>query len=352
MEPLTQPLKISYYGYLTPMSGYGRANINHVKHLKRLGVDVSVHPKFEPKPGTMEWGLLNDEEKEIFGKPFEQRRIGIIESNPFDFDTLRGDIRVANTMCEADHLAPVWAEKLNSMHYIIVPNKFCEEVFRASGVTQPIKVIPHGVETERFPYYKRPKRDTFTFGIVGDLEQTDRKGAFDLIRAFSSEFDEPDVRLILKSSNNGFGYYSRFTDPRISVITEIYTTEKLNEFYRSLDCFVFPTKAEGVGYPPREAMSTGCPTIVTKWGGTRDIADESISFPLRNLTLKKRPVFIEQDGNWACPDIREIMYQMRYIYENRHEAMGRGIVGSNFIKGYSWKVVSQKLKDFLCTISI
>ena len=52
-------LKINYYGYFTPLGGYGIANINWVKHLKRLGVDVSPHAKFKPLPDSYEWSIMD-----------------------------------------------------------------------------------------------------------------------------------------------------------------------------------------------------------------------------------------------------------------------------------------------------
>ena len=350
MSLKTQPDKptISYAGYFTPFSGYGIANINWVKHLNRLGVVALAQPKFEPKPGSAEWAILDEEERAMFGKPLENQRIGIIESNPFDFDNLRTEVKIANTMCESDHLAPVWADKLNSMDYIIVPNEFCKRVFIASGVAKSITVIPHGVDTQLFSYHERSERETFTFGILGYLDQTDRKGAKDLIRAFSSEFEEEDVRLVLKSSDPLFAYYNRFTDKRISVVTKNSSFQEVNEFYRSLDCFVFPSKAEGVGYPPREAMATGLPTIVTGWSGLEDIALPEICYPLIPTKFEKRPVFIEQDGNWALPDISELMAQMRHVYEHKKEAKEMGKKASRYIKNnFAWEKCAQQLKDFL-----
>lgn len=346
---MKKKLHISYYGYFTPMGGYGIANINWVKHLKREGVVVSVHPKFIPQPDSFEWEILSEEEKSMFNYSFTLYKIGVIETNPFDFDTIKTQVRIANTMCESDHVDESWAEKLNSMDHIIVPNDWNRKVFIDSGVIKPITVIPHGVSTESFPYFNRPKRNTFTFGIVGYLDVRDRKGALDVIRAFASEFDNNEpVRLILKSSDPTFGYYSQFKDNRIKVITDKMSFGDINNLYREMDCFVFPSKAEGVGYPPREAMSTGLPTILTNWSGLTDIAFESIAYPLNPKVFKKRPNFIEQNGMWAIPDISELMYKMRYVYEHQKEAKEKGRLASQYIrKHFSWNVCAKKLKVFL-----
>lgn len=349
---MVKNLKINYYGYFTPFGGYGIANINWVKHLRRLGVDVSVHPKFKPEEGSKEWEILDDEERDMFKQPFVKRRIGIVEATPFDFDTNVSDIRIANTMCESDKVSDSWAEKLNGMDHILVPNQFCKNVFLDAGVTKPIKVLPHGVDTKRYSYFHRPYRPEFTFGTLGYLDVTDRKGAFDVIQAFVSEFDKDEpVRLILKSSDPLFGYYKNFSDPRIKVVTEQLSFPEVNAFYRTLDCFVFPSKAEGVGYPPREAMATGLPVIMTNWSGLEDIAQSGVCYPLEPKSLEPRPNFIEQNGNWAKIDIRELMFEMRYVYQNRMEAFIRGKHAADEMElKHSWEDAAEKMVDFLQTL--
>lgn len=345
-------LHINYYGYFTPFGGYGIANINWVKYLRRQGVDVSVHAKFAPQEGSLEWNILSDEEREMFNAPFEKRKVGIIESNPFDFDVNISEYKIANTMCESDHVAPIWAEKLNTMQQVIVPNEFNKETFTNSGVKAPITVIPHGVDTSRFQYICRPEREIFTFGILGYFDMTDRKGVFDVIQAFTSEFNKNEsVQLLLKTSNPSFGYYNRFTDPRIKTITKPMSFDEVFDFYKSIDCFVFPSKAEGVGYPPREAMATGLPVILTKWSGLDEIAKPEIAYPLKPKSFEKRPNFIEQDGVWAKIDIQELMYQMRHVYEHRQEAVKKGIKAASHIKAiYDWSRCTSRLISFLKTI--
>lgn len=342
-------LTINYYGYFTPLGGYGIANINWVKYLTRRGIDVSASAKFVPDQNSYEWSILTEEEKEIFRKPFEKRKIGIIETNPFDLDSNISEIKIANTMCESDHVSAAWAEKLSRMDHVVVPNEFNKRVFRESGVTAPITVIPHGTECEKYAYFDRPEREFFTFGIVGYLDVTDRKGAFDLLRAFASEFDASEpVRLILKSSDGTFGYYSRFKQPNILTLARPMSFEELYVLYKSMDCFVFPSKAEGIGQPPREAMATGLPVILTNWSGLEDIALPEISYPLQPVSFEKRPHFIEQDGNWALIDIQELMYQMRYVYEHQKEAKEKGKKAAQWIREHqSWEKAAERMEEFL-----
>lgn len=342
-------LEISYYGYGTPLGGYGIANWRWLTHLKRLGVEVYFDGTWIPKKGTFEWSILNDEEKEIAETPFKLCRIGIIETTPFDFNRIKTKLKIANTMSESSEVSGSWLKNLNSMDMIVVPNQWNKESFERSGVNVPIRIIPHGTWTEMFPYYERKKQDIFTFGIVGYLNE--RKGVFDVIKAFSSEFSpEEPVRLYLKSSNKDFGYYSNFSDPRITCDIKHLTPQELRDLYYSFDCFVFPSKAEGIGQPPREAMSTGLPVILTRYSGLEEIADLTYAFPLEPTKLIRgaNPQNVEQIGNWAEIDIQELMYQMRYVYEHQDLARLKGKIASRKINQYhSWPVCAQKMIDLL-----
>lgn len=344
-------MKINYFGYFTPFGGYGIANLNWISYLARAGIDVYPHKKYSYQPGTPEFEALIQEQIELLDKPYEKQTIGIIETTPFDFGIIDTDIKIANTMCESSKIGGSWVKACNAMDYVVVPNEFQKRVFQDSGVRVPLEVVRHGTWTEMFPYYERPERDVFTFGTVGWLN--DRKGVFDLIRAFVSEFSpEEPVRLYLKSSNKDFGYYSYFSDPRIKTDIRHLKPQELNEIYKSFDCFVFPSKAEGVGQPPREAMSTGLPTIVTNYSGLEEIADEKYSYPLQPAGFETgtNPVK-EQTGDWAKIDIQELMYQMRYVYEHQKEAKEKGRLASKEInENHSWEKCAADMIKLLTKI--
>jgi len=344
-------LDISYYGYFTPFGGYGISNINWVKHLVRGGVGVSVHGKFLPSKGTAEYKALDEEEMEVlYQEAFVKHELGIIETTPFNFDLIDTPIKIASTMCETDELGKPWVGACNSMDYVVVPNEFNREVFEESGVKkEKLKVIRPGTDTEKFPFYKRPVRDIYTFGMVGYMN--DRKSAKEVIQAFCSEFEpwEP-VRLYIKSSNKEFGYYSNFKDPRIVVDIRLLNFEELNKVYRSFDAFVFPSKAEGVGMPPREAMATGLPTIVMNYSGLEEIADPTYTYPIqpKDLVRGLNPRNVEQVGRWATVDIQELMYWMRYIFNHPEDAAARGQLASEWIEQeHSWESAVTTMKQFL-----
>lgn len=340
-------LKISTYSFHTPIGGYGILNNNIYKHLVRHGVEVFCSHEFAPPESSNEWLILDEEERNLFRKPFEKQKIGISGTTPFEFIHNQSEVKVAMTMAESDRLGEKWVTACNGMTHVIVPSQFFLDVFRNSGINVPISIIPGGVDTERFPYFEREEKDVFTFGSCGYLNE--RKGIFELIRAFSSEFahDEP-VKLKLHTSNGFFRYYKDFKDPRITLSWKHKTFDELKDFYNSLDCFVFPSKAEGIGYPPREAMSTGLPTILTNYSGLSDVADPKYAYPLQVKSLTPRKDMLEQPGNWAEIDIAELMYWMRYVYEHQQESREKGKKASETLAAnYSWNYCTELLINFL-----
>ncbi len=139
----------------------------------------------------------------------------------------------------------------------------------------------------------------------------------------------------IKNSNPYFGHKT-FKDPRIKVINKFYTFDEIAKFYTLLDCFVFPSHAEGSGLPPREAMATGLPVILTDWSGLSEVAQ--YGYPLKPISID-HPDFRgeEQPGFMAKIDVREMMSHMRYCFSHRESAIKKGRMASEFIhKEFSW----------------
>lgn len=313
---------------------------------------VYPHPKNIPAQNTPEWRALTEEEKGIFSVPYKEQDIGFINATPFSFPEVKNKIKIGYTMCESDEIGAPWVGACNRMDYVFVPNEHNKRSFIKSGVPEEkIRVVLQGIDTERFTYYERPVRDIYTFGIVGYMNGIegagDRKGVFDVIKAFCSEFEpwEP-VRLYIKSSNKDFGFYSHYTDPRISVDIRHLNTDEMVHLYHTFDCFVFPSRAEGYGMPPREAMSTGLPTILTDYSGLSPCCNPKINFPLKPHHYERgvNPMTIEQPGNWAMIDIQELMYYMRWCFEHLEDAADMGRAAAEWVREHeSWEVATKDM---------
>lgn len=338
-------LDITYNGYFVPLGGYGILNWQWAKHLARAGVNVTIKTFF---PIEQYLDQLTPEESLLYHKTASVTpRIGIVETQPWSLDWVKNEVKIVSAMVESSAIGGVWIKTLNQADQIVVPNEFCRKVLEKYDVKTPITVIPPGVDTKVWSYIQRPYRNVFTFGMCGYLDK--RKGALEVIQAFCSEFSgEKDVQLVLHSSNSDFGFYRSIQDPRITITTRFKSTDELHGFYGMLDCFVFPSRGEGIGYPPREAMSTGLPVIGMAWSGMEEIMLSEISYPIHPSGFSSRNDMVEQPGNWADIDVSELMYQMRNVYEHQDQAKEKGVQAADFIrKNFSWKQSTDRMIQFL-----
>ena len=116
-----------------------------------------------------------------------------------------------------------------------------------------IHVVRTSIQQNFTPLNK--KHDIFTIGTVSHLNN--RKRVDILIKAFLKA-DIQNSRLLIGGKGPELDNLKRLSknDSRIEFLGFI-PDEKMNEFYNSLDVFVFPTIMEGYGLPIVEAMACG-----------------------------------------------------------------------------------------------
>ena len=228
---------------------------------------------------------------------------------------------------ETTRVPQSWVGRINGFDALFVPCEQNIQMFRDSGVKIPIELIHWGVDKEKFYPLVRPERDVFTFGTMGALSV--RKGTDVLVKAFQEAFPrEQDVRLICKSSYNTYPFNT--PDPRVKVHLAPWPHQDLlNLFFGQIDCFVFPTRGEGFGLTPLEAMATGIPSIVTGWSGPMEYMTPDVGWlidykmvPADSFT---RDVYKEPCGDWAEPSKDHLVELMRHAYNNRDEVREKGV---------------------------
>ena len=336
---------LNWWGWNNSMSGYGIVNLEYSTALSRLGVDVSIGWERENDMLPNHFSMLTQEQKDLIRKPFKKERVGVIKTTPQMFIKCTNDFRIGYTMVENTMINDSWVEMCNRMNAIFVPSPYLVDVFTKCGVTVPIRVVHQGIDSRKFPYFKRKKKRPFVFGTIGYMDE--RKNWKDLIQAFYSEFAQYEpVELWIKNSNKYFEHMI-FNDKRIKIINKEMSFDEVSQLYTKFDCFVFPSHAEGSGLPPREAMATGCPTILTNWSGLEEVCDPKFNYPLTPISIDyPDPRQTEQPGFQARLDVRELMYYMRYVYEHQDEALEKGKLASEWIhKDWSWDSCAKDLLE-------
>lgn len=138
-----------------------------------------------------------------------------------------------------------------------------EEAVRWFGVSRNrIEIVPNGVDE-----FFTPDGDEDDYVLfVGTIEP--RKGLDDLLAVWDS-LPAPRPRLIL-CGDAGWGDVRL---PRGAEVTGYVDRGRLRELYRHARAFVYPSRYEGFGIPPLEAMACGAPVIATRTGAIGDYAD-------------------------------------------------------------------------------
>ncbi|MDQ6801706.1 MAG: glycosyltransferase family 4 protein [Acidobacteriota bacterium] len=143
-----------------------------------------------------------------------------------------------------------------------VSKTIANEAMHWFGVPREIiEIIPNGVDEFFHPGGARGEYILF----VGTLEP--RKGIDDLIAAWHS-IPMPRPPLIL-CGERGWGVHV----PAGIEVTGWIDRERLRELYRGARIFVYPSRYEGFGIPPLEAMACGAPVIATRTGAIPDYAE-------------------------------------------------------------------------------
>ncbi len=285
-----------------------------------------------------------------------------------DFDSGKHKVRISwvqplyNAMAKEDQyninyvpwestmIEDSWKFYMNAMDEIWTPSEFCKKVFRENGITVPINVVPHGTNPEHFPILHQGKHDKFTFGHIGG--GTERKGAQRVFDAFLDLFDgNENVQLLMKSNGPSEARYRDSAErlhnvsyhPQVRVNEVSITTEEVSKFYSEIDCMVYPSRGEGFGLIPFDAIASGIPTIVTNATAMSDYAH--LGIPLDFNWTDGYGIHL---GKWADPNPKHLRELMLRTYENWEDEKERALESAEFLKAtQTWDNIADQMIEIL-----
>lgn len=266
-----------------------------------------------------------------FNRIQKDQKIGFCYSIANEIGLMKTPIKIGMTMFESSKLPDFWKPFLESADELIVPAQFCQDIFKANYGLEP-KIIRLGIEPDNFYYQERNRTEEHKFTFL-HLDAFKWRKGWDLVfNAFNEEFGEDggdDVRLIFKTTLDitpPLHYYKK-----ISVIKGRLPQEELLEIYQNADCFVFPTRGEGFGLTPLEAMATGMPAIVPNHTGISEYWHDAYCYDLQTREVRAKYDNLELRGMYLGtqlePTVESLREQMRKAYNEWKTQTGKYAVG-------------------------
>lgn len=363
---------VRYIGPFPNSSGYASAARNNVVAMARAGIDLTItQVSFEDQYTSHgEVGKLIQSYTDRTG----YWDANIIHLTPENWPRFiqPSKYNIGYTVWETSRLPASWVPIINSVNEVWVPSQFNVQVFRDSGVTIPIKCIPHAFDPElpNQPFNK----ETFThldnvYKFYSIFQWTERKNPHGLLRAYLTEFDaDDDVTLFLKTYHMGWSEKQQSlikthvrelkqelglsNYPPIQFIGNLLSHNDMQTIHQVGDCCVMPHRGEGFGLVPAEAMLHGKPTISTNWSGNLEYMNHQNSYlvdyklvPVEGMPWADK---YTSDQEWSEPSIASLREYMRRVFSDPAEGVAVGLRGQKTIRdNFSFEKIGNLIKETL-----
>lgn len=325
-------MQIGYYptNGINSYTGYGRLEHGLALGLDAAGVQVSLTPRD--------------------GVPV----ITVGHAKWLEAPHVRHARRWLMTMSESNRVSEGWVETINAhAERVLVPCAQLVDVYRDSGVTVPVHDVGCGVSRENAygldglaPVPYRADRDPFTFLTYSYGEI--RKNADIVVQQFLVQFHgDARYRLVVKVREKfELSWMSTFTHPQVEFVTGVQGEDDWADLIRSAHCFVFPSRGEGFGLPPREATLLHIPSIATRWLGLADVDCWGVPVDVAQMHAVNFAAYEanHEDAQWAFPSMEQIGAQMRWVAEHYEEAYQIAVRGADYLRRESsWEAMGRRV---------
>jgi glycosyltransferase involved in cell wall biosynthesis len=321
--------------------GYGRLGVYLAAEMKKQG--IKIYDEIDKAPHN--FVLDNPEAYKAFGPKKPEAGITNIVLWISVPSHARGwwsnQTPIMFTMWETSHLPSAFRENLHEFDTLIVPSKQNLELF--SKYHHNVKYVPLGVDPERWYYIPRKMPTTRFNFLIGGRGQ--RKGTDLAYKAFRKCFpegswgsDQPAPYLIMKSPR-----YEDYYGDRIETLNGYLSSQDEIDLYASAHCYLGPSRGEGFGLQPLQAIVQGLPTILTDAHGHESFAKLGMAISAK---MDEAGYFVfGSAGDWWEPDFDELCDTMLWTYNNYQEAVDRARYNAPLAAEFTWEKCANGVLD-------
>ena len=350
-------------------SSYSLALLNRetARAMDELGHFVVLHSTEGPgdfKP-NQEFLNRNLDLKEMNDriKKYSHKEVDVVSRNlyPPRVEDMEGKINLLH------HYA--WEESGFPQEWIATFNKHLtgmtclsthiEKTMIDNGINIPLTTSGCGVDHwERVVPDKNYLVDSNEFKFLHVSSCFPRKGADIMLEAYGRTFTSDDnVVLIIKTFKNPHNEIHKWLSenkkifksfPKVMIIEEDMSEERLKALYEQCDVLVAPSLAEGFGLPMAEAMLSGLPVITTNWGGQLDFCNDENSWLIDFTFERANTHFNLFNSVWAEPKVEDLATAMKDSFLMQKESLKeKSLLGrKKLLDNFKWIDVAGRAVEF------
>ncbi len=198
-----------------------------------------------------------------------------------------------------------------------------EEILKYMDIPEEkVHPIHYGVDLDKFFPLKRKSDGKIRIGHLSGLGT--HKNVPLLIDAFKILREEyENIELRIGGAGGIFHKLKEMAKGIPNIYFEGYVPwEQLNEFYNSLDIFVFPSLYEGFGIPPIEAQACGVPVLASN--------------------IASMPESVGDCGITIYPTLENMVKELRRLIEDENLRKELGKKGIKRTKQFEWENTAKK----------